>query len=324
MPPAEPQSSLAHMQLIRGLHNLRPEHRGCVLTVGNFDGVHRGHQAILKHLKQRAVELAVPAAVLSFEPLPREYFDGSSAPARLTNLREKCEALACYGADRFVCLRFNEAMRELDTAEFIDRILVRGLGVRHVLVGHDFRFARHRSGTIDDLRRAGADLGFTVEELAPVRVAGDRVSSTLVRAALESGDLAEATSLLGRPYRMSGRVIPGQQLGRKLGYPTANIPPGRRRVAISGVFAARVTTRELRRHPAIVNVGTRPVVNGEGVLIEAHLLDFDGDLYGTHMKVDFLARLRGEEWFPTLDALIEQMRQDESEARELLEVAARA
>lgn len=311
------------MQLIRGLHNLRPEHRGCVLTVGNFDGVHRGHQAILKHLKQRARDLNVPAAVLSFEPLPREYFDGASAPARLTNLREKVQALDCYGADRFVCLRFNEAMREMATSEFIERILVHGLGIRHVLVGHDFRFARHRSGTIDDLRRAGAEHGFSVEELAPVLVAGERVSSTLVRAVLDSGDLAEAASLLGRPYRMSGRVIAGQQLGRKLGYPTANISPGRLRVAINGVFAARVTTRELRRHPAIVNVGTRPVVNGRGVLIEAHLLDFTGDLYGAHMKVDFLARLRGEEWFPNLDALIEQMRQDEAEARELLEASAR-
>jgi riboflavin kinase/FMN adenylyltransferase len=310
------------MQLIRGLHNLRTAHRGCVLTIGNFDGVHRGHQAILKHLLRCARARHLPAAVLSFEPLPREYFSGERAPARLTNLREKCAALDCYGAERFVCLRFDERMRNLATAEFIDEILVSRLGVQHVLVGHDFRFARDRSGTIEDLRQAGAHHGFTVEELAPFCVDGVRVSSTRVRAALETGEMNEAAALLGRPFRMSGRVIGGQQLGRRLGYPTANLSPGRLRVPISGVFAARVTTRSLRRYPAVVNVGTRPVVNGQHVLIEAHLLDFSGDLYGAHMKVDFIARLRGEEWFPSLDALVEQMRRDEAEARELLHVSA--
>jgi riboflavin kinase / FMN adenylyltransferase len=306
------------MQLIRGLHNLRAHHRGCVVTIGNFDGVHRGHQEILRLLAERGRAHAVPGAVLSFEPLPREYFEPEQAPARLTRFRERFDALAHYGAERFVCLRFDHVVRDMDGKQFIDQILVRSLGARHVLVGHDFHFGRDRTGTIALLRAAGERDGFAVEELLPVMIDGERISSTLVRAALARGDLARAEQLLGRPYSMSGRVVRGQQLGRKLGFATANIRPQRSRVALAGVFAARVTGGGLQGHPAVVNVGTRPVVQGKEILIEAHLLDFDRDLYGAHLRVDFISRLRGEDWFPSLDALIVQMRQDEQQARNVL------
>ena len=310
------------MQLIRGLHNLRADHRGCVVTIGNFDGVHRGHQEILRLLATRAREHGVPGTVISFEPLPREYFYPEHAPARLTRFRERFEALARYGAERFLCLRFNREIRDMDAPRFIDAVLARGLGARHVLIGHDFHFGRDRSGTIELLRTTGMKAGFTVEELRPVTDSGERISSTLVRAALAGGDLSRAHELLGRPYSMSGQVIHGEKLGRKLGFPTANILPKRLRVPVSGVFAARVQGGGLRDHPAVVNVGTRPVVDGEQILIEAHVLDFAGDLYGAHLQVDFIARLRAEEWFPSLDALVEQMHLDEQQARKVLTATA--
>ncbi|MET0988561.1 MAG: bifunctional riboflavin kinase/FAD synthetase [Steroidobacteraceae bacterium] len=309
------------MQFIRGLHNLRPRHRGCVVTIGNFDGVHRGHQEILRLLATRAREHGVPGAVISFEPLPREYFDPEHAPARLTRFRERFEALERYGAERFVCLRFNRETRDMDGPRFIDEVLARGLGAKHVLIGHDFHFGRDRSGTIDLLRTMGAKAGFTVEEIRPVTDHGERISSTLVRAALASGDLDRARALLGRPYSMSGRVTHGDKLGRKLGFPTANVLPKRLHVPLTGVFAVRVQGAGLIDHPAVVNVGSRPVVGGNQTLIEAHLLDFSRDLYGSLLQVDFIARLRAEEWFPSLDALVEQMRLDEQQAREVLTAA---
>lgn len=310
------------MRLIRGLHNLRAQDRGCVVTIGNFDGVHRGHQEILRLLAARARERGVSGCVISFEPLPREYFSPEHAPARLTRFRERFEALARYGAERFLCLRFNDETREMDGPRFIEAVLARGLGAQHVLIGHDFHFGRDRSGTIELLRNMGAKLGFTVEAVLPVVDGGERISSTLVRAALVRGDLPRARELLGRPYSMGGRVVHGEKLGRKLGFPTANVLPKRLHVPVSGVFAARVQGGGLHDHPAIVNVGTRPAVNGKQTLIEAHVLDFEGDLYGMQLQVDFIARLRSEEWFPTLDALVEQMRIDERQARELLTAAA--
>lgn len=305
------------MLLIRGLHNVRPRHRGCVVTIGNFDGVHRGHQEILRLLSLRAREHGVPGAVLSFEPLTREYFDPEHAPARLTRFRERYEWLAHYGAERFVCLKFDERIQHMHGHQFTEQVLLGQLGVKHVLIGHDFHFGRNRTGTAELLREAGKALGFTVEQLQPVTVEGERISSSLVRTALAAGDLQRASELLGRPYGMTGRVVHGEKLGRKLGFPTANIRPQRLRVAVSGVFAARVSGGGLEDRPAIVNVGTRPAVEGRETLIEAHVLDFSGDLYGTHLRVDFLERLRSEEWFPDLDALVLQMRLDEQRARRL-------
>jgi len=306
------------MDLVRGLHNLAPRHRGCVATIGNYDGVHRGHQHIIAALRERASALRVPAVVVTFEPTPREYFEGAAAPSRLTRLREKLAALASCGVDRVVVLRFDDRMRGMAAAEFVDRLLVEGLGVRHVVVGHDFHFARRREGTVETLRTAGAVHGFTVAEVGQFLVDGERVSSSLVREALNRGDLDRATRLLGRPYRMAGRVRLGKRLGRQLGYPTANLALQRKVVPLWGIFAVRASGAGLRDHPAVASLGTRPTVDGTDPLLEVHLFDWDGDLYGRYLDVDFVARLRDEQKFESLDALVAQMHRDAAAARTVL------
>ena len=306
------------MELIRGIHNLRERHRGCVATIGNYDGVHRGHQHMIAAVRAKATELGVPAVVVTFEPTPREFFEGPAAPSRLTRLREKLEALALYGVDRVVVLRFDRRMQGMSADEFVDRLLVRGLGVRHMVVGHDFHFARRREGNIETLRAAGAAHGFTVEEVGRFLLEGERVSSSLVREALNRGDLARATHLLGRPYRMAGRVRLGKKLGRTLGFPTANLALQRKVVPLWGIFAVRVSGAGLVDHPAVSSLGTRPTVNGTDPLLEVHLFDYDGNLYGQHLDVDFVARLRDERKFDSLDALVEQMHRDAAAARAVL------
>jgi riboflavin kinase/FMN adenylyltransferase len=306
------------MELIRGIHNLRERHRGCVATIGNYDGVHRGHQHMIAAVRAKATELGVPAVVITFEPTPREFFEGPAAPSRLTRLREKLEALALYGVDRVVVLRFDRRMQGMSADDFVDRLLVRGLGVRHMVVGHDFHFARRREGNIETLRTAGAAHGFTVEEVGQFLLEGERVSSSLVREALNRGDLDRATRLLGRPYRMAGRVRLGKKLGRTLGYPTANLALQRKVVPLWGIFAVRVSGAGLVDHPAVSSLGTRPTVNGTDPLLEVHLFDYDGNLYGQHLDVDFVARLRDERKFESLDALVEQMHRDAAAARALL------
>jgi riboflavin kinase/FMN adenylyltransferase len=303
------------MELIRGIHNLRPRHRGCVATIGNYDGVHRGHQHMLAALRRRAGELGLPATVITFEPTPREYFEGAAAPARLTRLREKLQALAHYAMDRVVCLRFDAQLASISARSFEEELLTAQLGVRHMVVGHDFHYSRRREGTIETLRAAGARLGFAVEAVPPFEIDGVRVSSSLVRAALERGDLPIATRLLGRPYRISGRVQTGQRLGRKLGYPTANLALHRKVVPLWGIFAVRVHGPGLAAHPAVANLGTRPTLAGTVPLLEVHLFDFDGELYGRNLDVDFIARLRDEVRFDSLEALVEQMHRDAAEAR---------
>lgn len=306
------------MELVRGLHNLRERHHGCVATIGNYDGVHRGHQHIIAALRERARAFGLPAVVVTFEPTPREYFEGAAAPSRLTRLREKLAALESCGVDRVVVLRFDDRMRGMAEAEFVGRLLVEGLGVRHVVVGHDFRFARRREGTVETLRAAGFVRGFTVEEVDQFLVDGERVSSSLVREALNRGDLDRATRLLGRPYRMAGRVRLGKRLGRQLGYPTANLALHRKVVPLWGIFAVRVSGAGLRDHPAVASLGTRPTVDGTDPLLEVHLFDWDGDLYGRYLYVDFVARLRDEQKFESLDALVAQMHRDAAAARAVL------
>jgi len=306
------------MELIRGMHNLRERHRGCVATIGNYDGVHRGHQHMIAALRAKASELGVPAVLVTFEPTPREFFEGSAAPSRLTRLREKLQALALYGVDRVVVLRFDRRMQGMGASEFVDRLLVEGLGVRHVVVGHDFHFARRREGTTGTLRAAGAEHGFSVEEVDQFLLAGERVSSSLVREALNQGHLDRATHLLGRPYRMTGRVRLGKKLGRQLGFPTANLALHRKVVPLWGIFAVRTSGAGLVNHPAVVSLGTRPTVNGTDPLLEVHLFDFDGDLYGQYLDVDFVARLRDEQKFESLDALVVQMHRDAAAARAVL------
>lgn len=306
------------MELIRGLHNLRERHRGSVVTIGNYDGVHRGHQQLLAVATARAREMGLPATLVTFEPTPREYFEGDAAPSRLMRLREKIEALALYGIDRVVVLRFDRRMQSISAQEFIDRLLVQGLGTRHLVVGHDFHFARRREGNIGTLLENGARHGFGVEEVGRFLVDGERVSSSLVREALGRGDLVRAAALLGRPYRIAGRVRRGQQLGRKLGYPTANLALHRKVVPLWGIFAVRVSGAGLADHPAVVSLGTRPTVNGVDPLLEVHVFEFDGDLYGKYLDVDFVRRLRDERKFESLDALVEQMHLDAAAARQVL------
>ena len=306
------------IELVRGLHNLRPRHRGCVATIGNYDGVHRGHQHMLQAVRSKADELGLPATVVTFEPTPREYFEGAAAPARLMRLREKLDALALYGIDRVVLLRFDERMRNFSAAAFEQSLLADALGVRHIVVGHDFHYARKREGNILSLRAAGARHGFTVAEVGEFLVGGERVSSSLVRAALGANDLERAALLLGRPYRMTGRVRRGAQLGRTLGYPTANLALHRKVVPLWGILAVRVSGGGLRDHPAVVSLGTRPTVNGVDPLLEVHLFDFDGDLYGQYLSVDFVHWLRAEQKFASLDDLVAQMHIDSAQARAAL------
>ena len=306
------------MELVRGLYNLRERHRGCVATIGNFDGVHRGHQHMITAVRAAAIRVGLPAAVITFEPTPREFFEGDAAPARLTRLREKLEALASYGVDRVLVLRFDRRVQAMGATEFVERLLVDGLGVRHMVVGHDFHFARRREGNLALLQEAGRRHGFTVEEVGRYMDEGERVSSSLVRDALGRGDLERARKLLGRPYRMAGRVRRGAQLGRTLGFPTANLALHRKVVPLWGVFAVRVSGAGLADHPAVVSLGTRPTINGTEPLLEVHVFDFDGDLYGRYLDVDFILRLRDERRFETIDALVAQMHRDAAAARAAL------
>lgn len=309
----------ATMELIRGLHNVRPRHRGCVLTIGAFDGIHLGHQQLIRKVGELAQGYSLPSAILSFEPTPREYFARTSPPSRLTRFREKVDALCGLGVDRFICARFNEALRCMEPEGFIRDVLVHALGARHVVVGHDFKFGKNLSGRVETLRSAGAVLGFEVTEVPPFELDGCRVSSSSVREALGRGDLAAASKLLGRPYRMTGKVVHGGKLGRKLGFPTANLQLHRRATPLKGVFAVRASGAGLHNAPAVASLGTRPAVQGQELLLEVHLFDFEGDLYRRYLHVDFIARLRDEQWFPSLDALVEQMRKDAEQARVVLE-----
>ncbi|MGE8500114.1 MAG: bifunctional riboflavin kinase/FAD synthetase [Pseudomonas sp.] len=303
------------MQLVRGLHNLRPQHRGCVATIGNFDGVHRGHQAILARLRERSVELGVPSCVVIFEPQPREFFAPDTAPPRLARLRDKVALLAAEGVDRVLCLSFNRRLRELSAAEFVQRVLIEGLGIAHLEVGDDFRFGCDRAGDFAFLAAAGEQEGFTVEAATTVELDGIRVSSTRVREALAVGDFALAEKLLGRPFRIAGRVLHGQKLGRQLNAPTANVQLKRRRVPLTGVYLVS-TEVDGQPWPGVANIGVRPTVAGDGSAhLEVHLLDFAGDLYGRRLTVAFHHKLRDEQRFASLEALKTAIAADIAAAR---------
>jgi riboflavin kinase / FMN adenylyltransferase len=306
------------MELVRGLHNISRRHQGCVLTVGNYDGVHLGHRQMIGVLKSRAAELGAAATVLVFEPSSKEFIDPEGAPPRLTRWREKFIALAAQGVDRLVTLRFDEYMRAMTPESFVDELIVDGLGTRHMVVGNDFRYGCNAVGTIASLRLAGAARGFGVEQIEPFVFDGVRVSSTAVRERLAQGDYTGAERLLGRPYRMSGRVIHGRQLGRTLGFPTANLRLMRRRPPVRGILAARVYGVEPGALRAVASLGTRPTVDGTDMLLEVHVFDFVGDLYGREIEVEFVAKLRDEVKFDSLDALTRQMQIDAAHARNLL------
>ncbi len=303
------------MELIRGRHNLRARHRGCAVTIGNFDGVHLGHRAVIEQVAARGRALGVPACVITFEAHPREYFNRDAAPPRLSRVRDKADAIAALGVERLLVLRFDRNLAEQEPETFVDRILVDGLGVQHVAVGDDFRFGRRRRGDIDLLHTLAPARGFDVEAAATHMVGGERVSSTRVRAALAAGDMATAAELLGGPYTVRGRVVHGDKLGRDLGYPTANIALDGFRLPTTGVFSVLACDASGRRLPGVANLGWRPTIQGERALLEVHAFDFDGDLYGAHLRVQLLERLRGEERFESLDALVERMHLDAEAAR---------
>jgi riboflavin kinase/FMN adenylyltransferase len=295
---------------------------GSVVTIGSFDGLHVGHRQLLDRVIAKSREMSVPSIVMSFEPTPKEFFSAANPPARLMRFREKFAALEEYGIDIFYCPRFNSAMRGIRSDAFIRQILVHGMNARHIVVGDDFHFARKREGSIDDLLRTSSALQFDVDRVSSIIQDDFRVSSTEIRSALATGNLPRATSLLGRPYRMSGRIIKGRQVGRTLGYATANVDLRRRRSAVLGIFAVRVSGLAEGFVDAVASVGTRPTFDLEKPLLEVHLFDFDRDIYGEYIHVDFIAYLRGEKKFESVDELVAQMNKDAENARSILAVAA--
>jgi riboflavin kinase/FMN adenylyltransferase len=291
---------------------------GSVATIGAYDGLHLGHRKLLQTLTETAGARGLPSIVMSFEPMPREYFAPARPPARLMRFREKFEALAAAGIDIFFCPRFGPAMRGVSVETFIRQMLIHAMNVRELVVGDDFRFAANREGNVGHLQRAGKALGFGVQQVSSVISGSERVSSTTVRNALAAGELSVAQRLLGRPYSMSGKVIRGENVGRKLGFPTANVNLQRRQSAVMGIFAVRV--RGLGRKPldAVASVGTRPTFDGTKPILEVHIFDFDEDIYGRYIQVDFIERLRDERRFASADALVEQMHRDSQQARDVL------
>lgn len=306
------------MELIRGLQNIRSVHGeksgGCVATIGNFDGVHLGHQAVLGQLAEKGAELGLPTVLITFEPQPMEYFAPDKVPARLTRFREKMLALQRYSVDRVCCLSFNSKLATLTAQDFIKQILVAKLGVKYLVVGDDFRFGQNRAGTFDMLVDAGKKYGFQVVSMHTFEIDSARVSSTRIRHALEQGDMANAEKLLGRSYRMSGRVAHGEKLGRELGFPTANIHLHRHASPIQGIFVVEVFGLDQEPLQGVASIGTRPTVNETKALLEVFLLDFNQDIYGRHIQVSFLKKLRDEEKFDSLEELKQQIQMDVEQA----------
>jgi riboflavin kinase/FMN adenylyltransferase len=286
------------------------------LTIGNFDGVHRGHQALLARLREAAGGFGLPATVLTFEPHPREFFTPAAAPARLSSLREKLELLAASGVDRVHVCRFNRQFAALSPAAFVEGVLVRGLGTRWLAVGDDFRFGAMRAGDFAMLQAASHEFGFRLETLPTVLIDGHRVSSSAVRAALAAGELQSAEALLGRTYGISGRVVHGDKLGRELGFATANVQLRHNRPPLTGIYAVNVCGLGDKSRPGVASLGVRPTINAAGkATLEVYLLDFDADIYGRHVRVDFLQKIRDEEKYPDLETLKAQIARDVEAAR---------
>ncbi len=291
---------------------------GSVVTIGSFDGLHLGHRVLLDHVLDEAGQKGIPSVVMSFEPTPKEFFLADSPPARLMRFREKFEALQDAGIDIFFCPRFDHSMKDISADAFIRQILVHAMNVRHLVIGDDFRFAHDREGHLATLQRAGNAIGFSVKEVSSIVESGERVSSSAIREALWTGDLQRASALLGRHYRMSGKVILGERVGRQLGYPTANVNLNRKQSPVMGIFAVRASGKDWGPLDAVASVGTRPTFGPNKPLLEVHIFDFDRDIYGEYIHVDFIARLRSEEKFSDVDALVEQMHRDSEMARQIL------
>lgn len=302
------------MELIRGLQNIRAQHQGCVLTIGNFDGVHVGHQAVLAQLRQRASELNLPSVVMVFEPQPLELFNPQAAPARLTRFREKYHWLKQQGIDRLLCVKFNRAFASQQPSEFIEDLLLNRLGVKHLIVGDDFCFGKNRAGNFAMLQQASVQHGFGLTSTASLVKHNQRVSSTLIREALAQDQFERATDMLGREFSLMGRVRHGAKLGRQLGFPTANVWLYRKTLPLQGVYAVEAITNDGRWH-GVANIGSRPTVAGRVEQLEAHFFDFQGDLYGQQIEVVLKHKIRAEQKFASVDELQAQIQRDAAAAR---------
>ena len=303
------------MEFVRGLHNLRPEHRGCVATMGNFDGVHLGHQQVLSQVRERADNLNLPAVVVLFEPQPLEFVAGSAAPLRLTHLRDKLRLLSACKIDRVVCLQFSHQLLHMQPKDFIHSLLVHRLAVQHFIVGDDFRFGHKRSGDFSLLEQAGEIHGFQVARTNTHLVNGIRACSTRIREALVRHDLHHVQDMLGRPFTISGKVVRGQQLGRKMAVPTANIRLPKSRPVVRGVFATRTHGLAEGIKEGIANIGYRPTLQGQQAQLEVHLFALEKDLYGHRIEVELCQFIRAEQEFNSLTELQQQIKQDIAVAR---------
>lgn len=308
------------MEVIRGAHGLRGDHHGSVVSIGNFDGVHRGHCAIIERLKEKAQELSLPCVVVTFEPHPLEYFAGSEAPPRIMSFRQKVEQLKKLGVDRVLCLRFDAQLANTTAEGFVKNLLVDGLGARYVLVGDDFRFGKDRSGDFSFLSGCGDKFGFTVDNTPTIRIDDERVSSSAIRVCLAKGELETAARLLGRPWQVSGHVAHGDKRGREWGFPTLNLYPRWVRPPVTGIFAVRVNWDGGVEVPGAGYIGRRPVVADQKLVVEVHLLDYEADLYAERVSVDFLTKIRDDIAFENMDELSLRMRKDVALIRQYLGV----
>ena len=309
------------MQLIRSINNFPYGlvKNGCILTIGAFDGLHLGHQCLLEHVIKKSLESGLPSVVMSFEPTPGEFFSQDKPPARLMRFREKYQALKKLGIDIFFCPRFDEKVQNLEADDFIRQLLIQKLNLKYLVIGDDFHFARNRSGNYKQLKKVKELLEFEIKKISSIIVNDKRTSSTLIRELLDRGKLTEAGHFLGKPYQMSGRVIVGNQLGRELGYPTANINIQRLQSALMGIFAVKVHGISSNPLDAVASLGIRPTFyEGKKPLLEVHIFNFNKDIYGRYIDIDFISKIRDEIKFNSADALIEQMHKDAIDAKKIL------
>ncbi|MCJ8320647.1 MAG: bifunctional riboflavin kinase/FAD synthetase [Colwellia sp.] len=310
------------MQLVRGIHNIslsdasgkKSFEKGCALTIGNFDGVHLGHRRVIAALVEQARKLGCEAVVMVFEPQPQELFSPDTAPARLCRLRDKYTLLKKLGVDRLLCVNFNRDFANQSAQQFVEQLLVKRLAVKHLIIGDDFHFGKNRQGNFDTLCQAGNRFGFSVTDTKSFKLSDCRISSTEIRQALEQDRLSDAEQMLGRPYSIIGRVFHGDKRGREIGFPTANVSLKRKTSPITGVYAVKVKTNN-GDYYGVANIGSRPTVSGTRAQLEVHIFDFNKDLYGQHIEVIMLKKLRSEMKFESINALTEQINEDSKQAR---------
>lgn len=313
--PATPGSGQRQFYFVRDARRITVPDSGCVATIGSFDGIHLGHQAILEQVREQGQRYDLPTVVVVFEPQPAEYFSQEKSPPRLMRIREKVDAILALGIDRVVCLQFNSILRNMKAPEFVREVLVKGLGVRSLVVGDDFQFGAERGGDFSLLRRLGDELGFAVTDTRTVLWKGERISSTRIRKALNQADFELVHQLLGRPFHIAGRVVYGQQLGRTVGIPTANINLNRYRAPLQGVYTVRVHQGD-ESWPGVANVGLRPTVGDiDKPILEVHFLDCNRDVYGQYLSVEFCSKLRDERKFEGLEQLVAAIRNDIVQAK---------